>query len=136
MRLSKEDYREAIGVLKRYNYNCLNIINEREDIMGISSQVSDGMPRAPYSVSDTVFNQYVQLQENVSLQKSLKEIRVVNQAILLVKKDSNRIFEEQYKMGKDKWDIINEGMSEGTYKRRHSELVYAVYEELKKVSQK
>lgn len=136
MRLSKEDYREAIGVLKRYNYNCLNIINEREDIMGISSQVSDGMPRAPYSISDTVFNQYVQLQENVSLQKSLKEIRVVNQAILLVKKDSNRIFEEQYKMGKDKWDIINEGMSEGTYKRRHSELVYAVYEELKKVSQK
>ena len=136
MRLSKEDYREAIGVLKRYNYNYLNIINEREDIMGISSQVSDGMPRAPYSISDTVFNQYVQLQENVSLQKSLKEIRVVNQAILLVKKDSNRIFEEQYKMGKDKWDIINEGMSEGTYKRRHSELVYAVYEELKKVSQK
>ena len=136
MRLSKEDYREAIGVLKRYNYNCLNIINEREDIMGISSQVSDGMPRAPYSISDTVFNQYVQLQENVSLQKSIKEIRVVNQAILLVKKDSNRIFEEQYKMGKDKWDIINEGMSEGTYKRRHSELVYAVYEELKKVSQK
>ena len=136
MRLSKEDYREAIGVLKRYNYNCLNIINEREDIMGISSQVSDGMPRAPYSISDTVFNQYVQLQENVSLQKSLKEIRVVNQAILLVKKDSKRIFEEQYKMGKDKWDIINEGMSEGTYKRRHSELVYAVYEELKKVSQK
>ena len=136
MRLSKEDYREAIGVLKRYNYNCLNIINEREDIMGISSQVSDGMPRAPYSISDTVFNQYVQLQENVSLQKSLKEIRVVNQAILLVKKDSKRIFEEQYKMGKDKWDIINEGISEGTYKRRHSELVYAVYEELKKVSQK
>ena len=136
MRLSKEDYREAIGVLKRYNYNCLNIINEKEDIMGISSQVSDGMPRAPYSISDTVFNQYVQLQENVSLQKSIKEIRVVNQAILLVKKDSNRIFEEQYKMGKDKWDIINEGMSEGTYKRRHSELVYAVYEELKKVSQK
>ena len=39
-------------------------------------------------------------------------------------------------MGKDKWDIINEGMSEGTYKRRHSELVYAVYEEFKKVSQK
>ena len=136
MRLSKEDYREAIGVLKRYNYNCLNIINEREDIMGISSQVPDGMPRAPYSVSDTVFNQYVQLQENVSLQKSLKEIRVVNQAILLVKKDSKRIFEEQYKMGKDKWDIINEGISEGTYKRRHSELVYAVYEELKKVSRK
>ena len=136
MRLSKEDYREAIGVLKRYNYNYLNIINEREDIMGISSQVSDGMPRAPYSISDTVFNQYVQLQENVSLKKSLKEIRVVNQAILLVKKDSNRIFEEQYKMGKDKWDIINEGMSEGTYKRRHSELVYAVYEELNKVSQK
>ena len=136
MRLSKEDYREAIGVLKRYNYNCLNIINEREDIIGISSQVPDGMPRVPYSVSDTVFNQYVQLQENVSLQKSLKEIRVVNQAILLVKKDSKRIFEEQYKMGKDKWDIINEGMSEGTYKRRHSELVYAVYEELKKVSRK
>ena len=103
----------------------MNIINEREDIIGISSQVPDGMPRVPYSVSDTVFNQYVQLQENVSLQKSLKEIRVVNQ-----------VFEEQYKMGKDKWDIINEGMSEGTYKRRHSELVYAVYEELKKVSRK
>ena len=25
MRLSKEEYREAVGILKRFNYNCLNI---------------------------------------------------------------------------------------------------------------
>ena len=27
MRLSKEEYREAKGCLKRYNYNCIKIMN-------------------------------------------------------------------------------------------------------------
>ena len=60
----------------------------------------------------------------------------MNQAIELISKNAKYIFKHQYQLGQDKWDIINEGMSEGTYKRRHSELVYAVHKEIKKVSQK
>ena len=132
MRLNKEDYREAIGILKRYNYNCLNIINKREEILGVGSQSLDGMPKAPYNISDTVFNQYIQLQEDKELQKSLREVKTVNQAILLVNKDSKYIFEELYIKSKTKWQIIDSGMSERTYERRKNELVYTIHKEIKK----
>ena len=36
-RLSKEEYREAKGCLKRYNYNCINIINIQRDILHLHS---------------------------------------------------------------------------------------------------
>lgn len=36
MRLEKEDYRSAVGALKRYNYNCINIINIQNDILSLS----------------------------------------------------------------------------------------------------
>ena len=135
MRLNKEDYREAIGVLKRYNYNCLNIINKREEILGVGSQSLDGMPKAPYNISDTVFNQYVQLQEDKELLKSLREVKTVNQAILLVNKDSKYIFEELYIKSKTKWQIIDSGMSERTYERRKNELVYTIHKEIKKLAE-
>ena len=135
MRLSKEEYREAEGVLKRYNYNCLNIINKREEILGVGSQSLDGMPKAPYNISDTVFNQYVQLQEDKELQKSLREVKTVNQAILLVNKDSKYIFEELYIKSKTKWQIIDSGMSERTYERRKNELVYTIHKEIKKLAE-
>lgn len=35
-RLSKEDYRRAKKCLKRYNYNCINIINRQSDILSLS----------------------------------------------------------------------------------------------------
>lgn len=136
MKLTREEYREAKGLLKRYNYNCINIINIRSDIISIGSPNFDGLPKAPYSISDRVFNSVVRLQEDEDLQKSIKEYKAVRQALELVNEDSKIIFNKQYELGQSKWEIINNGMSEGTYKRRHSDLVYAVHVEIKKVSQK
>lgn len=95
-RLSKEDYRKAVGILKRYNYNCINILNIRADIMSISIPEHNGMPKAPYSISDTVYNQLVQLQENEALQKSLLEYKIVVQVLELTDKITKEIFEEQF----------------------------------------
>lgn len=133
MRLSKEEYREAVGILKRFNYNCLNINNIRTDIMTIGVPSNDGMPKAPYNVSDTVYNQYIRLQEDENLQKSLREYKIVIQALELVNNDSKYIFEQLYVKSKTKWEILDSGMSERTYFRRKKELIYAVHKELKKV---
>lgn len=136
MRLSKEEYREAKKCLKRYNYNCIKIMNIRADIMSISSSVIDGMPKAPYSVSDTVLDRVIKLQEDEELQRTIKEYKAVTQAKELVNKDSEYIFEEFYRKGRTKWEIINSGMSERTYERRHRDLVYAVHRELKNIGGK
>lgn len=136
MRLSNEDYKEAVGCLKRYNYNCLNIINIRADILGVSVPENTGMPKAPYSISDTVYNQYIKLQEDKELQKALKEYKAVVQAVELVSKDSKHIFEELYIKSKTKWQVLDTGMSERTFERRKGELIYAVHKELKKVGGK
>lgn len=134
MRLSKEDYNKAVGCLKRYNYNCINIINIRADIMSISIPGNDGMPKAPYNISDSVYNQYIRLQEDKELQRSLKEYKAVVQALELVSSDSKYIFEELYVKSRTKWDIIESGMSERTFTRRKSELVYAIDKEIKKLA--
>ena len=134
MRLNKEDYNRAVGYLKRYNYNCINIINIRADIMSISIPQNSGMPKPPYSISDTVYNQYIKLQENKELQKSLKEYKTVMQALELVSKDSKNVFEQLYVKNKTKWEIIETGMSERTFVRRKSQLIMAVDKELKKMA--
>jgi len=136
MRLPKEDYNRAVGCLKRYNYNCITIMNIRADIMSIGVPGNDGMPKAPYKISDSVYNQYIQLQEDKELQKALKEYKIVMQALELVSKDSKYIFEELYMKSKTKWQIIDSGMSERTFERRKNELVYAVHKELRKIGGK
>lgn len=135
-RLSKEDYRNAVGVLKRYNYNCINILNIRDDIISISTSRNDGMPKAPYSISDTVLNKLLQLEENSELQQSLIEYKVVIQALALVNEDSKYIFKELYKKNRNKWDIINSGISERTFFRRKKELILAIDKEIKKFGSK
>ena len=134
MRLSNEEYKEASLCLKRYNYNCLKIMNIRADIMSIGSPVIDGMPKAPYSVSDRTLKAVVELQENEHLQKAIKEYKAVVQAVELVNKDSKYIFEEFYIKSKPKWEIINSGISERTFVRRKGDLIYAVHKELKKLA--
>lgn len=134
MRLNTDDYKKAVGCLKRYNYNCIKIINIRADIISIGSTAIDGMPKAPYRVSDTVFNSVIKLQEDEELQKAIKEYKAVVQAIELVSKDSKYIFEELYIKSKTKWEIINSGMSERTYFRRKKDLIIAVDKELKKLA--
>ncbi len=132
-KISREEYKEAKGCLKRYNYNCINIMNIRADIMSLGGQGIDGMPKAPYAISDRVFSSVIKLQEDEHLQKSIKEYKAVVQALELVNKDCKELFEKYYIQSKSKWDIINSGMSERTFGRRKQELIYAVGNELKKV---
>ena len=131
-RLSKEEYREAKGCLKRYNYNCINMMNIKMDVMSIHSSKLDGMPKALHTISDSVLNSVIQLQENEQLQKSIKEYKAVSQALELVNKDSKYIFEQLYIKCKTKWEIMDSGMSERTFARRKGDLILAVYKELKK----
>lgn len=132
-RLSKEDYREAVGCLKRYNYNCINIMNIQSDILSLSVAPVDGMPKAPYAISNSVLNKVIRMEENESLQKSIREYKIVVQALSLVNKDSKVLFDELYIKNKYKWDIINDNaLSERTFERRKNELINAVHKELKK----
>lgn len=132
MKLSKEDYKEAKGCLKRYNYNCIKIINIKSDIMSIGSPVIDGLPKAPYGTSNKVLSSILKMEEDEELQKTIKEYKAVVQALQLVNKDSKYIFEEMYIKSKTKWEIINSGMSERTFERRNQSLIYTVHKELKK----
>ena len=134
MRLSREEYKKAEGYLKRYNYNCINISNIRNDIMSIGAVNLDGLPKAPYSISDSVFNSVIKLQENKELNRSINEYKIVVQALQLVSDDSKVIFEELYQKSKNKWDVMNEkGLSERTFVRRKGELINMVHKEIKKV---
>ncbi len=132
-RISNEEYKEAKGCLKRYNYNCINILNIRADIMSLGSQNLDGMPKAPYNVSDNVLNSVIKLQEDEFLQKSIKEYKVVTQALELTNNDCKELFEDFYMKGKSKWEIIEQGISQRTFERRNQQLIYAVHNELKKI---
>lgn len=133
-KISREEYKEAKGCLKRYNYNCINIMNIRADIMSLGGQGIDGMPKAPYAISDRVFNSVIKLQEDEHLQKSIKEYKAVVQALQLVDEDSKKIFETIYILSKSKWELINNGMSERTYFRKKTELITQVSKELKKLA--
>lgn len=133
-RLSKEDYNKAKGCLKRYNYNCINIINIQNDILSLSVSPCDGLPKAPYSVGNITLNKVIQLEENKNLQKSIKEYKAVVQALQLVNEESKLIFEKEFRESKYKWDVISElNKSEETYKRRKRELIYKVHNELNKL---
>lgn len=134
MRLSREEYKKAEGYLKRYNYNCINILNIRNDIIALSAVNLDGLPKAPYSISDSVFNSVIQLQENRELNRSIHEYKIVVQALQLVSDDSKVIFEELYQKSKNKWDVMNEkGLSERTFVRRKGELINTVHKEINKI---
>lgn len=136
MKLSKEEYNKAKGCLRRYNYNLITIINIRADIMSIGVPSTDGMPKAPYSISDSVYNQYIKLQEDKELQNSLKEYKAVQQALLLVDDISKDIFEEEYRKLNKKWKVINKlNISESTYERRKRKLIYTTYKEIKKLTE-
>ena len=133
MRLSKEDYKKAEGCLRRYNYNCITIMNIRADIMSIGAPSTDGMPKVPYSISDSVYNQYIKLQEDKELQRALKEYKIVRQALELVNADCKEIFENYYQKQRNRWETIDKlSLSERTFVRRKTELINAVHKELEK----
>jgi len=135
MRLSKEDYKKAEGCLRRYNYNYLRIIELREDILSIGASNNDGLPKAPYKISDSVYNQYIKLQEDEELQKALKEYKAVRQALELVDVDSRLIFDNYYVKRKTRWQTIDDlSLSERSFVRKKSNLIYTVEKELKKLA--
>lgn len=136
MKLDKEEYRKAVRCLKRYNYNCINIMSIRDDIMSVGAIEYDGMPHAPNSISDVVLNKVIKLQENKELNVCIKEYKAVVQALALLDSDCKYIFEELFRKSRNKWDIIVElNISEETYKRRKRKLIYTTYEEFKKLTQ-
>ena len=133
MRLSKEDYNNAVGCLKRYDYNCINILNIKSDIYSIETANNDGQPKPKYNKTDTVLNKIIQVEENEAIQKAIKEYKAVRNALLLVNKDCEYIFEKVFREQKSKWEVINEiNISERTFERRKKELIYGVHKELKK----
>lgn len=136
MRLNKEDYQNAVGCLKRYDYNCINIINIKTDIYSLESAKNDGQPKPKYNKTDTVLAKIIQVEENEVIQKAIREYKAVRNALLLVNKDCNYIFEKYFREQKSKWEVIEKlNISEETFKRRKRALVYAVNEELKKLTQ-
>ena len=136
MRLNKEDYQNAVGCLKRYDYNCINIINIKTDIYSVESTSNDGQPKPKYNKTDTVLNKIIQVEENEVIQKAIREYKAVRNALLLVNKDCEYIFEKVFREQKSKWEVMDQyGMSERTFKRRKRVLIYTVNEELKKLTQ-
>lgn len=132
MRLEKEDYKKAVDILKRYNYNCLNILLINNDIISLGASKYDGQPHAPNNIVDVTLNKVIQLEENKELRKSMYEYKIVEKVKRLISADAKYIFEEIYVKSKTKWDVIESGMSERTFGRRKNELIYAVDRELKK----
>lgn len=137
MRLNKEDYQNAVGCLKRYDYNCINIINIKSDIYSLESAKNDGQPKPKYNKTDTVLNKIIQVEENEAIQKAIREYKAVRNALLLVNKDCKYIFEKIFREKKSKWEVMDQyGMSERTFERRKKELIYGVHKELKKIGGK
>ena len=135
MRLSKEDYNNAVGCLKRYDYNCINILNIKSDIYSIETANNDGQPKPKYNKTDTVLAKIIQVEENEVIQKAIKEYKAVRNALLLVNKDCNYIFEKCFREQKSKWEVMSQyGMSERTFFRRKRELIHTVNKELKKLA--
>lgn len=133
-RLSKEEYNRARDCLKRYNYNCIKIINIQSDILSLSIAPADGLPKAPYSVGNPTLKKAIQLEENKELQQSIKEYKAVVQALLYINDPIVReMFIEEYQKGQEnRWKIIEKlNISEASYKRKKQQLIYAVNNELK-----
>lgn len=71
-------------------------MNIKMDIMSIGSPNFDGMPKAPYSISNSVLNSVIKMQENKALQQSIREYKIVIQALELTDRITKEIFEEEY----------------------------------------
>lgn len=135
MRLSREDYREAEGCLIYYNYNCATILCVEANTSYLTASNYNGMPKAPYSISNPVEKIVIQKDEDKSYKKALKQYKAVEMAKLRVSDECLTIFELFYRGKKNKWRVIYEsGFSERTFLRRKKDLIYAVYEELKKLA--
>lgn len=139
MKLDREEYRYAKRCLKRFNYNKLNILIRRADLMSLSAVSIDGLPKGKNKINDIVGQTVVRIEEDKELNKSINEYKAVLLAREMIDEDSKYILDHIYDMqDMNKWDIIyseERPMSEGTFKRKHSNLVYKVLEQIKKMRQ-
>lgn len=102
--------KEAIEILKRFNYNKGNIDIETKDY---------------------TYRQIADMNISEQTKKSAIEFKTVIQALSLVSQDSRIIFEQFYILNKNKLDIMNEyGMSARTFERRKEELTSAIQKEI------
>ena len=107
-------------------------MNIQSDILSLSISPLDGLPKAKYNISDTTLNKLIKIENNDSLQNSIKEHKVVMQALQLVDDISKKIFEIEFRQTHTKWYAINElNISERTYERKKQSLIYCVHKELK-----
>ena len=134
MRIDKNEYRYAKRCLKRFNYNKLNILMRRTDLMSLSAVGIDGLPKGKNKISDIVGQTVVRIEEDKELNKSIKEYKAVLLVREIIDDDCKYILDHIYDMkDMNKWDVVRERpMSEGTFKRKHSNLVYKVLEQIKK----
>ena len=133
-RISDEKYKDAKGCLKRFAYNKLNILTIRFDLVGITGINYDNELIRTNKINDIVANSVIRLEENKALNQSIREYKAVELAKKLVNdEDSLYILEHLYdKQDMRRWEIINNVMSESTFRRKHKKLVLTVYDILKK----
>lgn len=135
MRLNNEDYREAEGCLIYYNYNCAAILSVENNMSYLKATRYDGMPKAPYNISNPVERLVIQKEDNEEYKRALKKYKAVEMAKLRMNDECLNIFELFYRKKKNKWRVMYElGLSERTFLRRKRDLIYMVYEELKKMA--
>lgn len=138
MRIDKNEYRYAKRCLKRFNYNKLNILMRRTDLMSLSAVGIDGLPKGKNKISDIVGQTVVRIEEDKELNKSIKEYKAVLLAREIIDDDCKYILDHIYDMkDMNKWDVIyseERPMSQRTFERKHSSLIYAVKKQLKKLA--
>ena len=126
MKLSKENYNKAIGVLKRYNYNCINI--KEANLYSVEAINYDFVPSKTNKINNIVLNKIIEKEDNVELRKSIEEYNIVQKVLSLISKESEKIFEEEFVKKNNKWKVIeNLNLTESTYKRRKKELIDTTY---------
>ena len=104
--MKRSDYNNAKNILKRYSYNSIEITKKGIDI--------------------------IEDEHEEELQICINEYKIVKQALKLAHKDCEDILQKYYVKRMNKWEIINEGMSQRTFERRLQDLIYSVAKEHKK----
>lgn len=134
-RLDTKDYNRALRCLHEYKANKLLLTELEHDIEDLSLSPLDGMPKVPYSISDSTARKVIQKEENPTLRKIKKEKLAVDLTLLLADEDGKNVFSEVFeKKNKNKWNIIDKlKIGEGKYKQEKRFLIYTVHKELTKL---
>ena len=106
-RLDTKDYKRALRCLYEYEANKLLLKKIERDIEELSLSPLDGMPKAPYSTSDSTARKVIQKEENPILRRIKKEYLAVKLTLLLVDKISKGIYEEEFQTHRQRSSLRN-----------------------------